>query len=72
MDAYRTAQSSMSQQREEVDFLDVRTVFQGYPEPEILVDQNHLTRLGNAMLGRALADWVGEAWAWPVPQGSSR
>jgi len=72
MDAYRSAQSSMGQQRPDVSFLDVRTVFEGLPEPEILVDQNHLTRRGNGMLGLALADWVQAAWGWPADQGSSR
>jgi lysophospholipase L1-like esterase len=72
MHRYRQAQSDLAQRRDTVAFFDVRTVFTGRSEAEVLVDQNHLTRDGNAHLGAAFADVIGSALGWTPDQGSSR
>jgi hypothetical protein len=61
---YRAAQNRVAQQRDDVDFFDVRPVFEGWPASEVLVDQNHLTRFANARLGAALAEEIAAAWGW--------
>ena len=47
---------------EDVQLLDVRTVFSGISDAESLVDRNHLSRSGNRRLGAHLAEalqpWV--------------
>jgi len=55
LSGYRQVQQQLAQKREDVVFLDVRTAFAGRTDEEMLVDQNHLTRLGGQRLGAYLA-----------------
>ncbi len=69
LNAYRQAQEALARSRQDTIFLDARPAFEGASDDEMLVDQNHLTRVGGVRLGQRVAATIGPM-LWT--QGSSR